>query len=363
MATNKKMILAIGAVVTVSLLTSCSSSENKIAEEVVARVETYQPGEVSGEGVFLSGVVSAEQSAVISTRMMGFVKKVYVKQGDKVRQGQLLIAINSDDLNAKKAQAQAMLMEAEAAAKNASRDYERFQKLYALKSVSDKELENVALNNTSMQAKVQMARQGLNEVRAMLAYTNITAPFSGVITQKMIEEGSTAAPGMPLFSLEQTDRLEVTASVPENYIQYIKVGDSVRVELKTLSRATMGIISELSPSSSMTGGQYAMKITIRPEKKDDIRTGMYVGIHLDQKIKGQSENKVLIDLASVVNRDQLTGVYVVSDNKQALLRWVRLGKKVGDKVEVLSGLQPKDVVVRNADRKLHNGIKLVISNK
>lgn len=361
MATNKKMILAIGIVA--FFITSCSSKENKMNEEVVAHVETYQPGEVSGEGVFLSGVVSAEQSAVISTRMMGFVKKVYVKQGDKVHQGQLLIAINSDDLNAKKAQAQAMLMEAEAAAKNAGRDYERFQKLHALKSVSDKELENVALNNTSMQAKVQMARQGLNEVKAMLAYTNITAPFSGVITQKMTEEGSTASPGMPLFSLEQTDRLEVTASVSENYIQYMKVGDSVRVELKSLNRTTSGIINELSPSSSMTGGQYSMKIAIRPEKKEDIRTGMYVGVHLDKKIKGQSENKVMVDLGSVVYRDQLTGVYVATDDRKALLRWVRLGKKIGDRVEVLSGLQSKDVVVRNADRKLYNGIKLVISNK
>ena len=82
--------------------------------------------------------------------MMGFVRKIYVKQGDRVKQGQLLIAINSDDLNAKKAQAQAMITEAEAAAKNAKRDYERFQKLHTQKSVSDKELENVALNNISM---------------------------------------------------------------------------------------------------------------------------------------------------------------------------------------------------------------------
>ena len=93
----------------------------------LVRVETYLPTVVQDNGIFISGMASAKQTAMISTRMMGFVDKIYVKQGDPVKKGQLLMVINSDDLKAKKAQAEAMVTEAEAAFKNARRDYERYK--------------------------------------------------------------------------------------------------------------------------------------------------------------------------------------------------------------------------------------------
>ncbi len=112
-----------------------------------------------------------------------------------------------------------MVIEAEAAAKNTQRDFERFKRLREQNSVSDKELENVELQNTSINARLQVARQSLNEVNAMLAYTNIQAPFSGIVSQKMIDEGSMANPGMPLLVIEQGGDLQVVASVSETYIQ------------------------------------------------------------------------------------------------------------------------------------------------
>jgi len=145
MITRKQLIPGI---LIIAALSSCSSSTDNKKEEYAIKVETYSPAQLTNDDIYLSGVVSAEQTAVISTRVMGFVKKIYVKPGEKVKQGQLLIAINSDDLNAQKAQAEAMITEAEAAAKNAKRDYERYQTLHTQNSVSDKELENMALNNT-----------------------------------------------------------------------------------------------------------------------------------------------------------------------------------------------------------------------
>ncbi len=358
MATSKRIIPAI---LIVAILYSCSSATNNKKEEPAIKVEIYSPTQFSGDDIYLSGVVSAKQTAVISTRMMGFVRKIYVKQGDRVKQGQLLIAINSDDLDAKKAQAQAMITEAEAAAKNAQHDYERFQKLHAQKSVSDKELENVTLNNTSMQSKVKMARQMLNEVNAMLAYTHITAPFSGIITQKMIDEGSTASPGMPLLSLEESGEMVVTSSVPENYIQYVRKGDSVKIDIKSLNISINGIISELSPSAYMTGGQYSMKIALDAKENGNLRAGMFAGIHVSGKMKQEQTSKILINKVSVFTRDQLTGVYIADKENQAVLRWIRLGKEEGDQVEVLSGLNRDDRIIANPGNGLYNGRKVITS--
>lgn len=359
MKTTIKVIFS--GILMAAVFSSCSSEANKKAEDVAVSVETYSPTTLQGDGIFISGMVSAKQTAMLSTRVMGFVDKIYVKQGEPVKEGQLLLVINSNDLKAKKAQAQAMVTEAEAAAQNAKRDYERYKTLHAQKSVSDKELENMDLNQISINAKLQMARQGLNEVNAMLAYTNIRAPFSGIITQRMIDEGSTAAPGMPLLTIEQSGDMDIKASVPENYVQYIKVGDSVKVDVKSLNKRIEGTISELSPSSTLTGGQYAVKIAIDSKEKENLRSGMYAGIYISGKVVKQEMKGVWIEKTSVVKREQLTGVYVVGSNNQAMLRWIRLGKEIGEQVEVLSGLNANDRIIKQADGKLYNGKKVVAS--
>ncbi|MFQ9316523.1 efflux RND transporter periplasmic adaptor subunit [uncultured Dysgonomonas sp.] len=349
-------------IVGISILYSCSSSDKlEDKDKTIVKVEAYSPAQSTNEGFYLSGEITAKQTANISTRMMGYINKIYVKPGDKVASGQLLVSISSDDILAKKAQIQAMITEAEAAAKNAQRDYERFKTLRNQNSVSDKELENVALQNTSMNAKVQMARQQMNEVNAMLSYTNIRAPFSGVVTQKMIDEGSMANPGMPILTIEQNGELQVIASIPENYIQYVKVGDVAKMELKSLGITIDGKVSELSPSAFRTGGQYSMKLAIDTKDKENIRPGMYVNILIPNKTGENITSKIMLDKSSIIYRDQLTGVYVVDDQSQANLRWIRLGKTIGNQVEVLSGLSQNDKIVSKAEGKLYNGVKVSVN--
>lgn len=341
---------------------SCSSSEKKDENSVAAvKVEVYSPAQTTNGGFYLSGEVTAKQTATISTRMMGYVNKIYVKLGDKVSAGQLLVSINSDEILAKRAQIQAMITEAEAAAKNAERDYERFKTLREQNSVSDKELENISLQNTSMNAKVQMARQQMNEVNAMLAYTNIRAPFSGIITQKMVDEGSMANPGMPILMIEQSGELQVVASVPENYIQYVKIGDVAKIELKSLGVTINGKVSELSPSAFGTGGQYSVKLAIDTKDKANIHSGMFANILMPNKAVEGISSKIMLDKFSIIYRDQLTGVYVVDDQNQVSLRWIRLGKTIGNQVEVLSGLTQKEKIVLKAEGKLYNGVKVAVS--
>ncbi|MDH6303704.1 RND family efflux transporter MFP subunit [Parabacteroides sp. PF5-5] len=359
MKISRNVVLGLAAI---SIISSCSSAgEQKEKSQVAVNVEAYYPTQSTNEGFYLSGEITARQTASISTRMMGYINKIYVKPGNKVSAGQQLVSISSDEIQAKKAQIQAMITEAEAAAKNAERDYERFKTLHAQNSVSDKELENVALQHTSMQAKVQMAHQQMNEVNALLTYTNIRAPFSGTITQKLMDEGSMANPGMPILMMEQSGELQIIASVPESYIPYVKVGDMAQIEVKSLGTTIPGKVSELSPSAYRTGGQYAMKLAIDTKDKENIHSGMYVNILIPNKVKEDIASRIMIDKNSLVYRDQLTGVYVVDDRNQANLRWVRLGKIAGNQIEVLSGLNQNDKVVLSAESKLYNGVKVSIS--
>lgn len=306
-----------------------------------------------------SGKIEAANSATLSTRMMGFVDKVHVNVGDKVSKGQLLVSINNADLSAKQAQTSAGITEAQAAFNNAEKDYQRFQNLFAENSASQKELDDQRARYEMAKARLEAAKQMKNEVQSQFAYVNLRAPFNGVITNKFIEVGDMANPGVPLISVEGPGNFEVTASVPESEISKIKSGTKVQVLVKSLEKAMPGTVTEVSTSAKNTGGQYLVKVGM--DKTDaNILSGMYATVQFPVEKKSETEI-VMVPAQALVQRGQLTGIYTVSQSNTALLRWLRLGRTFGDNVEVLSGLAADEKFIVSADGKLYNGAKITIN--
>jgi RND family efflux transporter MFP subunit len=339
---------------------ACSSSgkEKKMHEEVIP-VATALPSSGEESGVLASGQIESRQTAVISTRVMGSINRIYVQAGDKVSKGQLLVSISNADLLAQRAQANAAIFEAKAAAAVSAKDVERFKQLYQQQSASAKELENVTLQHQSVRSKLETALQMRNQVNAMLAYTHITAPFSGVITKKFMDQGSMANPGMPLLALEQNGNFQAVVSVPESDIDKIKQGATVNLTVKSLGITFPGIISEITPSSQFSGGQYGVKVAISNTKSLGIKSGMYVNVLIPGKqTKSTQLSEIMIPVSAVINKEQLTELYVVSSDNKALLRLVRLGKRIGDRVEVLSGLAPNERFVLSTQGRIYNGCKV-----
>lgn len=305
-----------------------------------------------------SGKVQAENSAQLSTRMMGFVDKVTVNVGDKVRQGQLLVAINNTDLQAKRAQVNAGITEATAAFNNAEKDYNRFKNLFADNSASQKELDDMTANFNMAKARLEAAQQMKNEINAQFAYTNITAPFSGVITSKNVKKGDMANPGQPLISIESPGNFEVIAMVPETEISQINKNTKVDVSIASINETLPGTVTEVSPSAQQTGGQYLVKIALG-KNEAAVKSGMFATVAFPIERKSTTQT-ILIPTDALVTQGQLSGVYTVSQSNTALLRWLRLGKTVGEQVEVLSGLNASEQYIINADGKLFNGAKVSI---
>ena len=197
-----------------------------------------------------------------------------------------------------------------------------------------------------------------NEINAQFAYSNITAPFNGVITSKNVENGDMANPGMPLLSMETPKEFEVMAMVPETEISQIKTGTSIDVLVKSIDTTLKGKVTEVSTSAKNTGGQYLVKINLE-KTNANILSGMFTTVQfpVDKKVKSEM---VLIPTEALVKNGQLSGVYTVSQSNTALLRWLRLGRTYGDKVEVLSGLSASESYIISADGKLFNGAKISI---
>ena len=197
----------------------------------------------NSEFVTASGKIEAENSANVSTRMMGYVTKVHVKVGQKVGAGQLLVSVNNTDLQAKKAQVDASILQATAAFNNAKKDYERFTALFNQQSASQKELDDMTSRYEMAKAGLEGAKQMRNEVMAQFSYSNIKAPFSGEVTNTFVKEGDMANPGMPLVSVEGDSRMQVTAMVSESDIAQITNGMAVKVLVKSINKEVAGKVS------------------------------------------------------------------------------------------------------------------------
>ena len=342
------------------LALSCADEHKKMSDDsasITVKVNTTNE-DVNNPFLTTSGSIQAVQSANLSTRMMGYITKTPVNIGDKVKEGQLLVAINNSDLTAKLSQINASITEATAAFTNAEKDYNRYKNLYAENSASQKEFDDMTAHYNMAKARLEGAKQMKNEIESQFAYVNIRAPFSGVITNRFVNEGDMANPGMPLIALESPNGFEVMARVPESEISKIKSGASVNVFVKSINQTVKGKVTEVSSSAKNTGGQYLVKVAL--EKTDvSILSGMFVTVQFPVDVQDKTES-VLIPTEAIVKNGQLSGVYTISEENTAILRWLRLGRTFGDKVEVLSGLSSDETYIISADSKLYNGAKVTI---
>ncbi len=356
----KQLIVTLG-LVGFLLMGSCSDKKEKAADTTAAIAVKVQKvnSENQQQTLSVSGKVEAVKHARLSTRTMGYVQKVYVEVGSKVRKGQLLLSINNADLTAQSAQASAGVAEAEAAFNNAKKDYERFQSLFKSKSASQKELDDITAHYSMAKARLKGAKEMKASVNAQFSYSNIRAPFSGIITQKMANAGDLANPGMPLIEMENPTNYEVLAMLPESEITGVKKNTKVEVFVKSINKMLQGKVTAVSSSAQSTGGQYLVKVALEKKPKE-LLSGMFATVVFPVKAKKAVAQTITVPVAALVKQGELTGIYTVSQSNTAILRWLRLGQKFGDNVEVLSGLSANENYILSAEGKLYNGAKITV---
>lgn len=348
-------------ILTLSILTliSCSdkSSDKQTVEIPTTAVVTKTAQKINHQQIIqTSGKVTAMQSANISTRIMGNVKSVAVKVGDKVAKGQLLLNLDDTDLQAKLLQTESGISQAQANLKNVETNYNRIKNLFESNSASQKELDDITTHYNVAKAQLEMAKQNKKQVLSQLNYTKIKAPFNGVITGKFIKEGDIANPGMPLLVVEDKNQLEVITTIAESDITAISKDNNVTVFVPTLNATFEGKVKELSSSAKLSGAQYMATISVN-ETNDQLLPGMFarVSFYAD----GESGNSsIYIDQQALVKKGQLTGVYTVSHKNTAILRWIQTGAEKEGLVEVISGVDEGDQYIISSDSKLFNGIQI-----
>jgi RND family efflux transporter MFP subunit len=350
---NKKNII-ITALISTVVLASCGSDKEQTTNNsnaITVKTETVKKVEQFTEHRF-SGKVKADDKTVLSTKIIGQIENILVKEGDKVSKGQLLVKIKSNDLAAKQNTAISGVKTAKLNMENTAKNFQRVKNLHQKGSATDKELEDMSVANEAAIAAYNEAKHNQAEINDYLSYANLKSPINGFVSSKMINVGDMAKPGFPVLVLESLTELKIELSVPEFEIGKFELNDEVSIDVNVANlNAAKGKVGRIIPSSS--SGQFKVIVSL-DENNTLLKPGMFARVNLLK----DKEKLLLIDKSIVIEKGQLRGVYTVNQQQEAMLRWVRLGKEYGDKIEVLSGLIEGEELIISSLSKLTDGVKV-----
>jgi membrane fusion protein, multidrug efflux system len=380
----KVFVLQLFVPVALVALAGCGAKEEAkpaAAERVSGvRVEAVRLESIPDE-IEASGTVASAATAQVAARMMGTVTSVQVREGDAVKVGQVLVTLDQRELAERRSAAKAAVDEAthakeegargvataQAQADVMSKTYERYEMLRDKKSVSPQEFDEVLAKHRAAQeglAAAQARQRQVNsmgeraqaELRAMetvAGYARVTAPFNGVVVRRMVEPGGMAAPGVPLVEMEDASHYRIEVTFDPSDSAAVRRGTRARVELDALpGKSFTGIVVEMEAGAD--AASHTMRARIVLPKDSAIRSGLF-----GRAWFARGEKKaVTLPSAAVVHRGQLHGVYAVDAEGIARLRMVTLGRSIGERYEILSGIGEGERAVMNATNRELDGKKV-----
>lgn len=279
----------------------------------------------------LDGTVEAVNQSTVSAQTAGRIAAIYFDVNDVVPVGALILRIRSTEQAASLTQAQAALKEATAREAEAQTRYERIADMYQRRVVAKATYDEASAARDAAVARLIAAQAGLEAAREGVAYTEIRAPYSGVVTHKFVQVGEAVAPGTPLMTGASLDELRVVAEIPQSVIDQVRATRkaAVYVDGRRIESTAITIFPAAQPETNT----FRARIEL-PKGVQGLAPGMFVKVGL---VVGDAE-RMLVPRSAVVERSEMRGVYVVAPDGRVSLRQVRLGHARGEQVEILAGL-------------------------
>ena len=274
------------------------------------------------------GTVRARLHAVIEAKVSGEIERMRVVPGQRVAAGDRLVDVNAREVQARLDQARALRQKADD-------DLKRATSLLAQNILPQSEFD-------AAQSRFRVAEAAVRESETLHGYTEIVAPFPGTITRKYADVGDLAAPGKPLLEIEDARTLRFEADVPEAVVGTLSLGQSLPVRVAAVGADMNGTIVEIAPTADPASRTFLVKLDLPPSRA--LRAGQFgrVGMPVG------TSSALRVPSSAVVVRGQMEIVFV-AENGKAALRIVKTGKRIGDEVEVVSGLEGGErIVVENA---------------
>lgn len=316
-----------------------------LADELPFGTTTVKIDQAPLERLF-DGTVEAVNQATMSAQTSGRIAEVFYDVDDYVEPGAAIVRFSDVEQQSALQQANANLAEAIARGNQARDDFTRVSGLYESGSASKREYDQALAANESAVARIAAARSAVDSAQQQVEYTLVRAPYAGIVTERHVEVGEAVAVGQPLMSGLSLEILRVVVDLPQQVAAQVRqhraaviLTDDGRVE------ATGVTIFPYAHSASNT---FRVRLDL-PEGQFGLYPGMFVKVAF---VIGESE-RLLVPTAALMQRSEVTGVYVIGDSGQVRMRQVRVGPAFGERTEVLSGLRAGE---RVADDPVRAGI-------
>ena len=367
---NLRMVISAASCVAVLAMVGCTGKSDKPADSKVAPVPITGvtvvtiAEEAVPELLEVVGTVKARHSAVISSRVPGTLTELRVREGDRVKKGQLIGLIESQENAAGAAGAQAAMEEArrgveEAQSRKIMADvtFERFQKLFDEQAVTRQEFDmkqterNVASHVVARaESRLKQAQEALRSASTVAGYGRLTSPTTGIVTGRNVDPGTTVYPAQPLLTVEEEGGYLLELAAPESLLGKIKPGISIQVSFGS-GTYVEGKIAEIVPTVDPASRTFIAKVNL-PDK--GFRSGMYGRAQL---AAGMTRG-ILVPRQSIREQGNLTSVWVVDKDGICRMRLVKIGKLVGERVEVLAGLSGGERIITAGSEKVVEGAQI-----
>ncbi len=380
------------------MIASCGKKEEAAIEKPATiegvKIETIKLSPVQ-EDYEAVGTVRSKTASVLSSKTVGNILAVHVREGDRVRTGQPLIEIDDRDTRAQLQKAQAGLREvhdaqeeieqniraaessrdaAEAGRSLAAATFKRYSNLLEEKSVSQQEYDEVQAKlkvaeaevdragrmlqalmakKGQLLAKMDQAKADVTSAQVYVGYSRILSPINGVVTSKQAEVGLLAAPGVPLLTVEDNSRYRLEVSVEDSMLKKIRLDTPVRISIDALGpQEFTSRVAEIVPASDPASRSSTVKIDLFDGKEGAAgQAVLRSGLFGKARFQVGQKQALQIPQKAMMQRGQLVGVFVVDPSNILRLRLIKTGKQYGDRVEVLSGLNDGDrIAVEGLER-------------
>lgn len=286
----------------------------------------------------VAGTIRAVQRATLAPRIMGAIVDFPVALGQPVKAGEVLARLFADEAKARVTQAKAQF-------NVVSRDLERERDLFT-KGASTAEMVR------TLQDRSAGAEAALHEAEAQLGYTEIRAPFDGVVTRKLAQAGDLANPGQAILEVEETTHFEIEAWVPDSLAAGLAPGASLACEAD--QQPFTATVREISAAADATTRSVGVKLTVPADAK--VRSGQFARV----QVPGSRTHTILVPATAVSVNGQMERVFVAGEDHHAVLCLVKTGATRDGQTEILSGLRAGDRVIIAPPAGLQHGQALEV---
>ena len=302
------------------------------------------------------GYLKSSSLTDLSFQIEGTLKKIYVKEGQSVKRGQIIAELDAPLYHIQVQEAKYSLSDAVIQYQNAKNYFERIQKLHAAGGISDNDMDSARTKMESANYQIQAARERYNYINYQSGYEKIFAPANGIIVAKLANEQQYLKAGDPVVKFQSNNDIEAFISVPQDYINYLKRGQEAKIKIDAIKDKTFSAMIKEISETSLEGLSYRVRLKLNAQNYE-LKDGMSASaVFVFEKTP---QRKLFVPINSILEENNQKVVYTIENRQEDIgtvkKNIVQTGEIEGNNIEITCGIKSGDYLITKGTQEVQEG--------